>query len=208
MRNYIFCFLIIIFFSSLYSPYADSNGIIISRFSTNEKVTNGQAYEKATFDISKYDFIIVPENTIVKEDKSLKSTIHIYLEKELMFAGHPPYPMHIENARYYMGCSYIEQENRIKMATFGEWQSKEGGAGIRMVIVKPEGIELEKESGLSGTDSLAHRVNRSIYMELLESQEFENCYWYGPIAPDAERGWRTIHTEIDYNLTAKIIKDS
>ncbi len=172
-------------------------GIIISQFSANPKVTNGCAYEKATMDISKYSSIIVPDNSAVQQGE-LKGKIEIYIEKELSFAGHPPSPMHIKDARNYMGCAFKEQNSSVIIGTFGEWSSKQGGAQIRMLVIVPKEINISSRPDISGYNSKAKAADDH---EAFTQRLKRKCYWYTSISP--AEGWQRIDMAPDIHLTAK-----
>jgi hypothetical protein len=176
-------------------------GVILSQPPPSQKVTNGKIYDKGVLDISKYQSIIVPDNASISRRK-IDGIIEIYLEKELAFFGHPPYPIHIRDAREYMGCAYKDQGTFATIATYGEWWSKEGGANIRMLIVAPKGLNIIKYPGLSGESSKASPPKDMKWMKLqLENPQFKKCYWYVPITPC--KGWTPIDLQPDDKCTAK-----
>ncbi|MHC4477214.1 MAG: hypothetical protein ACYTEL_16330 [Planctomycetota bacterium] len=179
-----------------------SKGMIISRYPlASLKVVNGLAYEQCVLDISGYESLTVPSNAIVRQG-SIEGSIEICLEKELAFLGHPPYPMHIRDARKYMGCAYRIDGRSMVIATYGEWDSHiEGGSSIRMLFIVPKGLSVKKEEGLSGENSMGHATDPELLIDMMDSPEFKKCFWYGPVGPGD--GWTKIETSVDTEFTKR-----
>lgn len=175
-------------------------GLIISYNIDNPKIVNGWAYEKGLLDTLDYESVTVPNSAIVRRGKN-EGSITIFLEKEFGFVGHPPYQMHIRDARNYMGCAYKAEGKSVKIATYGEWENIEGAASIRMLFVIPKKLTLKKEEGLSGWNSIGHTDDSEWFMSMIDINEFQKCYWYGPISP--AEGWTRIDTVPDAELTAR-----
>ena len=77
--------------------------------------------------------------------------------------------MDIRKAVDYMGCAYATDDDSIILATYGEWQSMEGGADIRLVIVVPTGKQLITGADLSGSGSPAQKDGLSTWPALTGS---------------------------------------
>lgn len=182
--------------------YKNEEGeLVISKSTGNSMVVNGCSYEKATIHLSPQQTLVIPKEALVERTEQ-GDKIEIYLEKELFFLGHPPYPMHIRDAREYMGIVTREENNAMIIATYGEWDSHiEGGSSIRLLMRVPDSIKSEKKKQLSGENSLAHYDDDPNWMKLIDSPEFKKCYWYGPIKP--KEGWEKIETQPDKKHRAK-----
>jgi hypothetical protein len=151
------------------------------------KVENGSAYDKAALDISAYKKVVVPNDAEVKISKG-EQRLQIFMKKTLSFAGHPPEPMSIRTARKNMGCAVKAEEESLVIATFGEWDSHiEGGTNMRIVLIVPDGKEVERRAQLSGPDSGGHKRHGQY---LTKPKEVKEGYWYGPATP--ADGWRAV----------------
>src|SRR5258708_9041684 len=106
------------------------------------------------------------------------------MAKTLAFFGHPPAPMSIRNARKNVGCAVKPEEDALVVATYGEWDSIEGGARMKLLASVPEGVEVEHRNGFSGPSS-AGREWHGKY--LTKPKDAQDGYWYGPASPTD--GW-------------------
>jgi hypothetical protein len=172
-------------------PKADGDKSLVFGKQFGESVENGSAYDKATLDLGKLKRIAIPEGAeVVQGDDGW--TIRVFIKKTLDFAGHPPEPMSIRTGRTKMGCATKVEGKTLVMATFGEWTSKEGGARIKLLLVVPKGVEVERRNGLAGSESAAHSepgVSPS------QREGTKDGYWYGPTRPTD--GWKAARTDPD-----------
>jgi len=162
-------------------------------------VQNGDAYDQASLSLAEIKRVILPESATIRQTDEGDS-LRIYMKKSLAFGGHPPAPMSIVEARKNMGCATQREKGALKVATFGEWDSrKEGAAGIKLLILVPKNIEILKHRGLSGDESSANKwtkSNRSTRYALINGH-----WWYGPAAPG--EGWAVVATEPDRERRAE-----
>jgi hypothetical protein len=178
-----------------------SDGIILGDKSASPIVQNGWAYDKATLQIDAKYVLVVPHDARINHQGS-GELAEIYMEKSLQFAGHPPEPMSIRLARHNMGCAFQVQNDRLVIATYGEWDSNiEGGAKLSLLIKIPESIRVETRPGLSGTRSIAHEWDGEY---IAKPSEVKEGYWYGPAAPRS--GWTPIATVPDSEMTIRSLK--
>jgi len=187
------------------SKNTNGEGLVISKSSANPAVVNGFSYEKAALQLPPNKLLVIPQEALV-EKKKQGDKVEIYLEKRLNFHGHPPSPMHIRDAREYMGIASREEKDAVFIATFGEWDSRiEGGAFIRMFVCVPDKVELKKAKRLSGEESKAYFDEDSAWMKLMDSPQFKKCYWYGAITP--KEGWHRIVTQpdIEHRVRKKVL---
>lgn len=161
------------------------------------KVENGSAYDRASLDISGIGKVVVPHNAVVRRTKE-EGKLDLFMKKTLSFYGHPPEPMSIRDARQNMGCAVRREEEALILATFGEWDSRiEGGAHMRLMVVLPEGIDVETKQGLSGPDSAGREWHAKYLSKPVDAR---GGHWYGP-ASQAE-GWSAVPAIPDDNRTA------
>ncbi len=164
-------------------------------------VENGTAYDKAFIKIGNYTKVILPDDAAVRHDGEQK-TLQIYMKKTLSFGGHPPEPISIKQARRYMGCAVQTEKTALVVATYGEWHSIEGGARMRLLLVVPKEVEIEKRPRLSGEKSIGGDWN-GIY--LTKPVEVKEGYWYGPASPGA--GWEAVPAVPDLERRALAVTD-
>jgi hypothetical protein len=145
-------------------------------------IENGSAFARATLDLEKYLKVVLADSARVRRGGPGKN-IQIFMKKSLEFRGHPPKPMSIRAGRKIMGCAVKEEGDALVVATFGEWQGKEGAANVRATLVVPSGIEVKRRIGLSGPDSAAQGKE-------FDLKKFQEWYWYTPTLPAA--GWTAI----------------
>jgi len=171
----------------------DPSIVLSTPFGTIE---NGTAYDKAAVAIGPYKKLILPKNAAIRAEGEVDE-LQVYMRKTLSFAGHPPEPMSIRTARKNMGCAVKSEGDALILATFGEWDSRiEGGANMRVVCVVPQGIAVEKRSGLSGTDSSGQEWGGEY---LSKPKEVKEGYWYGPAIP--ADGWKAVPAIADPKRT-------
>jgi hypothetical protein len=172
-------------------PGADGDKSIVLGNQFGESVENGSAYDKAILQLGELKRIAIPEGAeVVQGDDGRK--IRVFIKKTLDFAGHPPEPMSIRTGRTKMGCATKVEGKTLVMATFGEWTSKEGGARIKLLVVVPKGVKVERRKGLAGSDSAAH-TERGVSPSQQEGTN--EGYWYGPTRPTD--GWKAARTDPD-----------
>jgi hypothetical protein len=164
----------------------------------SEKVENGTAFDKAALNPGTAKKIVLPDSATVRRTAE-SGPISLFMAKRLHFGGHPPEPMSIRGARKNMGCAVKAEGETLIIATFGEWDShKEGGADMKLVVVVPERLEVEKRGGLSGENSAAREWSGTY---LTKPAEAKGGYWYGPASPAG--GWSAVPDEPDHDRTAK-----
>jgi hypothetical protein len=150
-----------------------------------------RAYDKATLDLGELKRIAIPEGAeVVQGDDGW--TIRVFIKKTLDFAGHPPEPMSIRTGRTKMGCATKVEGKTLVIATFGEWASKEGGARIKLLLVVPKVVEVERRKGLAGSESAAH-LEPGVSPSQREGTK--DGYWYGPTRPTD--GWKAARPDPD-----------
>jgi hypothetical protein len=155
------------------------------------KVENGSAFDKATLDLGERKKLAVPEGAeVIRKGDGAK--VEVFMKKTLNFGGFPPQPMSIREGRKIMGCATKIEDGVSVLATFGEFSTKEGGTRIKLVLVVPEKIEVEKRATLSGPKSSAHPERGE---KAQEPAEKADTYWYGHRAPAV--GWNVLKSEPD-----------
>ncbi len=158
----------------------------------SENVENGLVYDKATVKLEGTRTLHVPENAEVQFGDV--PHVQIYMAKSLSFAGHPPAPIQLVHVRANMGMAMKIEGTTRHLATFGEWDTRrEGTATLRVRIVVPKGITVERRGTHSGPESVAHSGTPG------KQRAPSGGYWYGPRVPS--EGWTAIAHEPDLART-------
>jgi hypothetical protein len=178
--------------------WGDPSIVLAKPFRTlhGHMIENGSAFDKAALDIGTAKKVVLPDDAVVRRGGE-PGKVRFYMKKTLEFAGHPPESMSIRDARRNMGCAVTPNSGALVVATFGEWDSIEGGARMKLVVQVPEGVEIEQRKGLSGQAS-AGREWEGEY--LTKPEDAKGGYWYGPASPG--QGWRAVPDVPDPDRTA------
>jgi hypothetical protein len=166
---------------------ADSSIVLGESFRTVHGTTieNGSAFDRARVDLKGYRKVAVPDDATVRRGER-GQLLQILMDKCLDYMGHPTIPMSIRTMRKQMGCATREEGEALVVATFGEWDSHiEGGAAMRIIVIVPEGVEVEKREGLSGPTS-AGADWQGQERESPKLRGMKGC-WYRPASP--ADGW-------------------
>jgi hypothetical protein len=151
------------------------------------RIENGDAFDQAALDIENYKKVVVPDTAVVRREGNANK-LQVFMRKRMRFGGHPPESMSIRTARKNMGCAVKDEGGSLVLATFGEWDSHiEGGTNMALVVLVPEGVEVENRSDLSGEKS-ADREWHGDY--LTKPKEVKEGWWYGPASP--ADGWKAV----------------
>lgn len=162
-------------------------------------VENGSAYDKAIVKVSAGKKIVLPDTATIRQDGE-GDGVQVFMKKTLSFGGHPPARMSIKEARKNMGCATQDENRALVLATFGEWNSHiEGAARMKLLIIVPKGIEVEKRPKLAGEDSIASTWRKADAGKSLEP--INGHWWYGPANPGD--GWDIIKAFPDSDRRAE-----
>ena len=123
--------------------------------SSDELVKNGVSYERAIVDFSQYRAVVIPHDCIVRRAGPIEG-FNIYLEKVVAYRGWNDKPIGIEKDRHTMGVAFRLSGRAVAFATYGEWQATDGGALIRLSILVPAEMEIQKREDLSGPGGMAN----------------------------------------------------
>lgn len=145
--------------------------------SEDKNVTNGSAFDCYGFSFGGVTTIVIPDGVELSE-KASAGTMIIKTNKKLAFNGHPPKPMSPETARNNMGLAYKLDGDKLTLATYGEFSTKEGGASMKLVIWVPPNTKVERQKDLHGPNSIAGTK---------DYPASERDYWY--TGNKAAPGW-------------------
>lgn len=166
------------------------NGIVYSD-AANPNVTNGTAYDRAVLELGDHHGIVAPARARVLPTGDA-GRITIRMAKTLGFMGHPPSRVTVADCRKSMGCAWRSEAGKLRLATFGEWRTMEGGASLALEILVPEGVRVERDSSYEMDRDQVTSISQ------LEAQGTANDRWYSlensserwlpvPDEPDRER---------------------
>jgi len=109
--------------------------------------------------------IILPENAKFQQVGREVNSLKIFMKKTLDYRGDidADRAISIRQVRNRMGCVIKKGDESILIATYGEWDTRNGGVEIELLFFVPKGIEIERKKGLSGRKSIgADRENASL----------------------------------------------
>jgi hypothetical protein len=162
------------------------------------KVQNGSAFEKTSILALSDTLLIIPMNAIA-EPNDTRDSIKLFIAKTISFGGHPPREIGIQACRNYFGAALKREKQILKIATFGEWDSRiEGAAWINMIITYPTRMKIERRTNLSGDSSESINDSKANFTGRLNG---DGPYWYS--STECAAGWQKIHELPDYEQTAK-----
>ncbi len=173
----------------------DSSIVLDTKLRMDLKVENGTAFDLALVDPGDAKKVVLPDTATVRKSGEAGS-MQLFLAKTLSFGGHPSEPITIDGARKNMGCALRSGVDALELATYGEWNTKEGGAHLKLLVIVPEKIEVEQRKGLSGPQSAAQGQSQN----LVKGKDGKDEYWYGPASP--RTGWSAIPSVPDSERTA------
>jgi len=157
--------------------------IVLSRGSSaDDKVENGFVFDKATVNLDGIAKVIIPSDAKVIQQDNIKE-MQIFTIKAMSFYGHPPEEIRLHHVRKYLGCATQRNSSILKLATFGEWDSKEGRVSIRILLILPAGMEIIKATDHSGSNS---NCNSDKDYFIASKHEKEEGWWYGVTKPSSD----------------------
>jgi hypothetical protein len=174
------------------APPAEDPSVVVAPNGSAGDVVNGSAYDRGEIDLGAVKHLTVPADAEVVQEGT-GTTVRLFTRKTLSFAGHPPEKMHIRTARNNLGIATQGLADGLVIGTFGEFWTKEGGAQLKLRVVVPQGIAVEKRTGLSGDSSKVHAGSG------VKPRDPKNGYWYGPTGPSD--GWTIMKTMADGERT-------
>lgn len=174
------------------APPAEDPSVVVAPNGPSLDVVNGSAYDRGEIDLGTKKQLIIPAAAEVVQEGT-GTTLRLFTRKTLSFAGHPPEKMHIRTARNNLGVATQDLADGLVIGTFGEFATKEGGAELKLRLVVPQGITVEKRADLSGDASRVHSAPG------VKPRDPKNGYWYGPTGPSA--GWTIVKTTPDTERT-------
>ncbi len=157
--------------------------IVIEGPGPSDKVQNGHVYEVGRVALAtNIRRLVVPTHARVRSGPD--GVLTIATDKGLAFKGHPPQKITLENVRANMGVATKIDGDALLVASFGEWDSKEGGAALVISIVTPPGLRVERRDDLDDRGSIANKGTAP-----------PKGHWYGGSSPTP--GWQQVPVDLD-----------
>lgn len=155
------------------SPAAERASMVPNPMTANPLVENGDIYRFVELQIPDSVAVIqIPESFIVQQDPNQKNAM-IYLDQALFYMGHPNASFSFRDNCERMGLAAQLKGRTLRLATYGHWNTFEGGSGVMGAIVLPEHVRVK-------------RVKTEFELSALEMEA---------------RGWSLIQTAPDPNRT-------
>jgi uncharacterized protein (TIGR03067 family) len=165
---------------------------------------NGSAYDKACLCVDPKAKLVLPdENTDVGRHE-LTDVVHVFLEKRSFIGAHFAYPTSIAISRSRLGCAVKLENGALLIGSFGEYGFLEGSNSMRLLVLAPPNMPVERRVGLIG--GYGGRAGAERPKELINPERTDprpaltkfkkdnpDCW----LAPTAEDGWHEIPAVAD-----------
>jgi hypothetical protein len=161
-----------------FTDSAPDGGLAPDRYREG-RVENGKAYERAALRLTGYTRLVAPRGAAITRGAA-PDALRLAIEKSLHFMGHPPADIGLGDLKRNMGVAFSEEGDALVLATYGEFDTKEGGASLALSIEAPPGLKVERRDDLSGRKSAAAGA-----LALTPK-----THWYGSNRPAA--GWTAL----------------
>jgi uncharacterized protein (TIGR03067 family) len=114
------------------------------------KAYNGKAYDKAALGVEPKLKVVLPDKGTIVEQHDRADVLLIYMEKRAVIRAHFPRPVSIAEYRKTMGCAVKLEKGALLLGTFGELGFLEGARSMRLLVLVPPKVEVERRVGLIG----------------------------------------------------------
>ncbi|HYV39250.1 MAG TPA: TIGR03067 domain-containing protein [Gemmataceae bacterium] len=117
---------------------------------TGFKSYNGKAYDKAFLCIGPKTKLVLPDKNTEVGQHDLADVVHIFMEKRASIGGHFAFPTSITTYRNRLGCAVKLEKGAILIGSWGEYGFLEGAVAMRLLIMVPPKVDVERQVGLIG----------------------------------------------------------
>jgi uncharacterized protein (TIGR03067 family) len=114
------------------------------------KAYNGKAYDKAALCVGPKAKVVVPDKDTEVRPHDQADVVLICMEKRINFRAHFVKSVNITDYRGRMGCAVKLEKGALLIGTFGEFNFFEGACAMRLLVLVPPKVEVEKRVGLIG----------------------------------------------------------
>jgi uncharacterized protein (TIGR03067 family) len=168
------------------------------------KAYNGKAYDKVALCVEPKAKIVLPEKATMVEEHDQAGVLLVYMEKRADIHAHFPRAVSVADYRKTMGCAVKLEKGALLIGTFGEFSFLEGAVSMRLLVLVPPKVEVERRAGLSGgyggrggSDRPKNAINPTRddpKPALTKTREGMPGCW---LPPTAEDGWHEIPAAAD-----------
>jgi uncharacterized protein (TIGR03067 family) len=120
------------------------------RMNSGFKAYNGRAYDRAALCVDPKVKVVLPDKATVVEQHGQADVLLIYMEKRAVIRAHFPRPASIAAYRKTMGCAVKLEKGALLIGTYGEFGFLEGGTSMKLLVLVPPKVEVERRVGLIG----------------------------------------------------------
>ncbi len=114
------------------------------------KVYNGQAYDKVAVYVEPKTKVLLPDKATEVGKHDQADVLLIYMQKRMGFKYHVDHSVSIADHRKTMGCAIKLEKGSLLIGTFGEFSFLEGSCSMKLLVLVPGKVEVERRVGLSG----------------------------------------------------------
>ena len=171
---------------------------------TGFKAYNGKAYDKAALCVSPKLKVVVPDKETVVKEHDQADVLLIYMEKSAHRGAHLNKSVSIAEYRKTMGCVVKLEKGALLIGTYGEFGFLEGANSMKLLVLVPPKVEVERRAdliggpgGRAGTERSPTAINPARddpKPALTKSKEGTPPCW---LPQTAEDGWHEIPSVAD-----------
>src|SRR5262249_17268054 len=142
------------------------------------------------------------EASVARHDEA--DEVIVYMEKSMHLGCHLDHSVSIKDERNEMGCVVKLEKEGLFIGSFGEYSFMEGACWMKMVVIVPSKVEVERRMGLlgrprrrSGSEpqpSFINPTRSDPKPALTKTREGRSECW---LAPKVEDGWHEIPAVAD-----------
>src|SRR5262249_16660079 len=114
------------------------------------KAYNGKAYDVAALQVEPKRKVVVPDQATVVERHDQAGVLLVYMEKRASIRAHFTRSVSIADYRKAMGCAVKLEQGALLIGTFGEFGFLEGATSMKLLVLVPPQVEVERRVGLIG----------------------------------------------------------
>jgi uncharacterized protein (TIGR03067 family) len=168
------------------------------------KAYNGKAYDKVELCVDPKVKIVLPDKETVVERHDQADVLMVYMEKRATIRAHFVRSVSIADYRKTMGCAVKLEKGALLIGTFGEFGFLEGSISMKLLVLAPPKVEVERREGLiggnggrAGADRPPNAINPArddAKPALTKAKEGMPTCW---LPPTVEDGWHEMPAVAD-----------
>jgi uncharacterized protein (TIGR03067 family) len=174
------------------------------QMTTGLKGYNGRAYDKAALYVEPKAKVVLPTKETEVRQHGQADVLLIYMEKRMKDGSHGYRPLSIADKRKTMGCAVKLEKGALLIGTFGERGFFEGAYSMKLLVLVPPQVEVERRVGLTGgysgragQDRSSDLINPKRGEPIPALTKLKKGTPEGWLPPTAEDGWHEIPAVAD-----------